>query len=237
MFYNDDVFPAQSDWIERFIEFLYVPGVEGASPQLLYENNTIQYAGMISGTPGLVGTACNNMPREGGDSFSMMHRYVRNVSVLSGACCAMRRDVFWAVGGFDAFNTPDGHSDMDLSFKLIRAGYRCVYTPYSVLYHVGNHSWHARREKYKADIFMLKRWGAYISQDPHFTASMKRVLYRDFQFDYRIFAAHIDPEAVYDGPDVLFVSHELSLTGAPRMLLYAAMPCAREVALRLLWHR
>jgi GT2 family glycosyltransferase len=223
VFYNDDVFPTQSDWIERLIELLYVPGVEGVSPKLLYENNTIQYAGMISGTPGLVGTAYNNVPRDGGDSFLSMHRYVRNVSVLSGACCALRKDTFWAVGGFDPVNTPDGHSDMDLSYKLIRAGYRCVYTPYSVLYHLGNGSWSAKRGKYKADIFVLKRWGAYVSRDPNFTESMKRVLYRDFMFQYRIFAAHIDPDASYDGPDVLFVSHELSLTGAPRMLFYAAM--------------
>jgi glycosyltransferase involved in cell wall biosynthesis len=223
VFYNDDVFPTRSDWIERLIEFLYVPGVEGASPKLLHENNTIQYAGMISGTPGLVGTAYNNVPHDGGDSFLSMHRYVRNVSVLSGACCALRRDIFWAVGGFDAVNTPDGHSDMDLSYKLIRAGYRCVYTPYSVLHHVGNHSWNAKREKYKADIFVLKRWGAYVSRDPNFTDSMKRVLYREFPFQYRIFAAHVDPDASYEGPDVLFVSHELSLTGAPRMLIYAGM--------------
>src|ERR1700745_767657 len=118
------------------------------------------------------------MPRGSGDSFLSMPRYVRNVSVLSGACCALRKGIFWAVGGFDPVNTPDGHSDMDLSYKLIRAGYRCVYTPYSVLYHLGHGSWNAKREKCKADIFVLKRWGAYVSRDPNFTESMKRVLYR-----------------------------------------------------------
>jgi GT2 family glycosyltransferase/SAM-dependent methyltransferase len=223
IFYNDDVLPAQPDWIQRLIELLYVPGVAGVSPKLLHENNTIQYAGMISGTPGLVGTPYNNLPTDYVDSFLSMHRWVRNVSVLSGACCALRRDAFWAVGGFDPANTPDAHSDMDLSYKLISAGYRCVYSPHSVLYHLGNASWNAKRGKHKADIFMLQRWGAHVSRDPNFTESMKRVLYRDFQFEYRIYAAHVDPDVNYEGPDVLFVSHELSLTGAPRMLLYAAM--------------
>ena len=151
-----------------------------------------------------------------------MHNYVRNVSILSGACCALRQDVFWQVGAFDAVNTPDGHSDMDLSYKLIEAGYRCVYTPYARLRHIGNHSWGTKRHKYKADMFVLRRWGAYVSRDPYFTASMKRVLYRDFQFPYRIHAEHVDPHRAVRGPDVLFVSHELSLTGAPRMLFYAA---------------
>jgi glycosyltransferase involved in cell wall biosynthesis len=49
------------------------------------------------------------------------------------------------------------------------------------------------------------------------------VLYRDFRFQYRISAAYVDPQINYDGPDVLFVSHEFSLTGAPHMLFYAAM--------------
>ncbi|MCR8958454.1 hypothetical protein M0765_012180 [Variovorax sp. S2] len=57
---------------------------------------------------------------------------------------------------------------------------------------------------------------------------MKKVLYRDFRFDYKIFASHIDASATYTGPDVLFVSHELSLTGAPRMLLCAAVAVLRS---------
>jgi O-antigen biosynthesis protein len=222
IFYNDDVYPLQPDWIERLIEYLSVPGVGAVSPKLLHTDDTIQYAGMISGTPGLCGTAYNNVPRGGSDSFLTMHKYVRNVSILSGACCALWKDVFLKVGAFDAVHTPDGHSDMDLSYRLIDAGYRCVYTPHAILRHLGNHTWGAKRHKYKADIYVLKRWGRHVSTDPYFTESMKLVLYRDFRFAYRIYAENIDPEAVYSGPDVLFVTHELSLTGAPRMLFYAA---------------
>ncbi|HVY15516.1 MAG TPA: glycosyltransferase, partial [Rhodopila sp.] len=222
VFYNDDVFPLQRDWVERLIEYLWVPGVGGVSPKLLHDDDTIQYAGMISGTPGLCGTAYNNVPKDGLDPFLTMHRYVRNVSILSGACCAFRKGLFQEVGAFDAANTRDGHSDMDLSYKLVEAGYRCVYTPHALLRHIGNHSWNAKSDKYKADIYALKRWGALVSKDPYFTNSMKQVLYKDFRFDYRIYAEHLDPREHYTGPDVLFVSHELTLTGAPRMLFYAA---------------
>jgi GT2 family glycosyltransferase len=222
VFYNDDVFPMHPDWIERLIEYLWVPGVGGVSPKLLHLDDTIQYAGMISGTPGLCGTAYNNVPNDAWDAFLTMHKWVRNVSILSGACCALWKDAFWKVGGFDAVHTSDGHSDMDLSYKLIESGYRCVYTPHALLRHIGNHSWGAKRHKYKADIYALKRWGANVSADPYFTDSMKRISYRDFRFAYRIYAEHLEPQASYSGPDVLFVSHELSLTGSPRMLFYAA---------------
>lgn len=222
IFYNDDVFPLQGDWIERLIEYLWIDGVGGTSPKLLHENDTIQYAGMISGTPGLFGTAYNNVPVEASDPFLTLHRFVRNVSILSGACCALRKDVFWLIGGFDAENTPDGHSDADLSYKLQEVGLRCVYTPHALLRHIGNHSWGAKRRKDRSDTYMLRRWGSFLSRDPLFTDSMKRVLYEDFRFRYRIFAEHLDSKRQATGPHVLFVSHELSLTGAPRMLLYGA---------------
>lgn len=228
VFYNDDVFPMQRDWIERLIEYLWVPGVGAVSPKLLHADDTIQYAGMISGTPGLCGTAYNNVPMDASDPFLTMHRYVRNVSILSGACCALWKDVFLKVGRFDATNTPDGHSDMDLSYKLLEGNYRCVYTPYALLRHIGNHSWGAKPNKYKADIYVLKRWGTLLSKDPYFTASMKRVLYRDFLFKYQIFAEHCNPHDCHTGPDILFVSHELTITGAPRMLLYAASAVRRN---------
>ncbi|MEN3931042.1 glycosyltransferase [Microvirga sp. W0021] len=223
IFYNDDVFPVESNWLQKLIEYLFIPGVEGVSPKLIREDNTIQYAGMISGTPGLCGTAYNNCHKDANDFFLSMHKYVRNVSVLSGACCALRKNIFLKVGGFDAINTPDGHSDLDLTYKLIDAGYRCVYTPHSLLYHIGNHSWGSKKNKYKADIFCLKKWGKYLSHDPHFTDTMKEALYLDFRFKYKIYASHLDPHKTYSGPDVLFVSHELSETGAPLMLYYAAL--------------
>ncbi|MBQ2262468.1 MAG: glycosyltransferase [Loktanella sp.] len=222
VFYNDDVFPIGRDWIERLIEYLWIPGVGATSPQLLYQNGAIQYSGMISGTPGIAGTAFHQLPVDHCDTFLSLNRMVRNISVLSGACCAMRRELFLRVGGFDHVNTPDGHSDLDLSYKILEAGLRCVYTPYALLTHIGNHSWNSKPRKYKADIFCLKRWGRYLSRDRYFTPSMCKVLYHDFTFDYRIHAAGIDPTQIYTGPDVLFVSHEMTHTGAPHMLLEAA---------------
>jgi glycosyltransferase involved in cell wall biosynthesis len=178
---------------------------------------------MISGMPTMAATAYHGRPFDATDPYLSMNRYVRNVSILSGACLAVRRQLFLELGGFDPVNTPDGHSDIDFSYKIMRAGLRCVYTPYSLLTHVGNHSWDAKSKTYKADIFLLKRWGSYVSDDEFFSNSMRRVLDRDHSFRFRIYAGSINPNVTYEGPDILFVSHELSNTGAPRMVLEAAI--------------
>jgi N-acetylglucosaminyl-diphospho-decaprenol L-rhamnosyltransferase len=63
----------------------------------------------------------------------------RDAGWLSGACVLVRRSSFDAIGGFD-----DGYfmyfEDVDLGYRLGKAGYRNVYDPAAVVTHSGAHS-------------------------------------------------------------------------------------------------
>lgn len=63
----------------------------------------------------------------------------RDAGWLSGACVLVRRSAFEELGGFD-----DGYfmyfEDVDLGYRLGRAGYRSVYEPAAVVMHSGAHS-------------------------------------------------------------------------------------------------
>ena len=219
VFYNDDVTPRTIDWVERLIEVLFHDKVGGVSPMMVYENGTIQYAGMTTGVPGIIGTTFNGLDFETANTGAFNHLLVRDVSVLCGACIFIKKQIFDEISGFNAVNTPSGHSDLDLSLNLLEKGYRCVYTPYAVMTHLGNHSWTAKNKADKADIYCLKRWGQYIGRDPYFTASMKKMFYMDFTYPYEIHSS--DNMVVPTGStskDILFVTHELSRTGAPSVL-------------------
>ncbi|NCU28271.1 MAG: glycosyltransferase [Candidatus Moranbacteria bacterium] len=221
VFYNDDVIPIKEDWLSKLIEYLDIPKVGAVSPKLLFENERIQYAGMITGVPGLTGTAYNNYHKDETDEFLTMHRYVRDVSVLSGACFAIKKVVFNKVGRFNETDTPSGHSDVDLSFRIRDLNLRCVFTPYSLLTHIGNHSWNSKKEeKDKADIYLLKKWGKYLRSDPYFTESMKKVLYKDFIYNFKIYPSGLENNK--NCKNIILISHQLTITGAPRMLFYAA---------------
>ncbi|MFQ5616691.1 MAG: glycosyltransferase family 2 protein [Anaerolineales bacterium] len=50
-----------------------------------------------------------------------------------------RRDAFLEVGGFDE-DFVSYHEDIDLGFRLRLAGYRCLYVPEAVAYHIGSHT-------------------------------------------------------------------------------------------------
>src|SRR2546423_10951709 len=117
IFLNDDVEAGQRDWIENLIEPLENPKVGAVSPKMIYGNGKIQHAGLVMGVRGLIGTAFHQWNADSVDYFNLAQS-MRNVSVLSGACLAMRREDFFRLGEFDETNTPISHSDTDLCFKI-----------------------------------------------------------------------------------------------------------------------
>jgi len=235
IFFNDDVETAQTDWIQNLIEPLENPEIGAVAPKLLYESGKIQHAGLVMGVRGLAGTAFHQRPADSTEHFNLAQT-LRDVAALSAACLAMRRDVFFRVGEFDAINAPIAHSDMDLCFKVREAGLRCVYTPYATLRHAGHASiglgeaqlQTQKKPRDKANIFMLKRWAGYTTHDPFFPDNMRDWLHVDSPTPIRMWGRN-DPDGLIEtSADLLFVSHDLSLSGAPMMLFYAAAWCKRH---------
>ena len=226
IFFNDDVESLQADWVQNLIEPLENPEVGAVAPKLLYETGKIQHAGLVTGVRGLIGTALHQRAADSTEHFNLAQS-LRNVAALSAACLAVRREDFFRVGGFDAVNTPIGHSDVDLSFKIREAGLRCVYTPFATLYHAGHVSIGAEEEpaeRDKSSIYLLKRWPEFTTHDPYFPDNMRDWLHTDSPTPIRMMARQ-EPQAVNAAPDLLFVSHDLSLSGAPIMLYHAARWC------------
>jgi glycosyltransferase involved in cell wall biosynthesis len=218
IFYNDDVRPLEKDWIENTIEFLFVPGVGGVSPKLIYKNDTIQYAGMATGVRNLLGTTFHCYHKDSID-YVNFPQLVRNVSILTGACLAIKKSLFIELGGFDSVNTPSAHSDVDISFKILDKNLRCVYTPYAVLRHIGHASLKKHKKKHipnkdKADIFLMRNWMKYLSEDAYFTDPMRSLLYHDSVEPFKVYAP-IKSVRYGNKGDIILISHDLSRSGAP----------------------
>jgi glycosyltransferase involved in cell wall biosynthesis len=73
----------------------------------------------------------------------------------------------------------------------------------------------------KADIYLLKRWGGYTATDPYYTEKMRDMLYKDSPTKYRMTAVNHCGVDKTRG-DILMVSHDLSLSGAPMVLSWLA---------------
>ncbi len=224
VFLNDDVRVITGEWIEALLECLRIDGVGASSPKLLYEDDTIQHAGLVTGVRGLVGTAFHCLPADTRAHFNFAQS-LRETSAISAACLAMRRDLFFKLGAFDAAHVPINHSDIDLCFRLREEGYRCLYTPHATLRHIGHQSLAAhdagnggatRRAKDKADIYLLRRWPEMVAYDPYFPPAMRDLLYADSPEDYKIYPA--GSKRGSGGLDIVILSHDLTNSGAPRLV-------------------
>lgn len=232
IFFNDDVESGQRDWIQNLIEPLENPEVGAVAPKLLYATGKIQHAGLVTGVRGFVGTACHEWPGDSVD-YTNLAQSMRDVSALSAACLAVRREDFFRVGEFDAVNTPIAHSDLDFCFKVREAGFRCVYTPFVTMTHRGHVSIGATeyQEKIppreKASVYLLKRWAGYTCHDPYYPDNMRDWLYADSPTPIRMWGRN-QPDAHPDKADLLFVSHDLSWSGAPLIVLHIAKWCKEQ---------
>jgi glycosyltransferase involved in cell wall biosynthesis/GT2 family glycosyltransferase len=217
LFLNDDVEPLEDDWLGNMLEVFQRPEVGAVSPKLLYADGKIQHAGLVTGVRGLAGTAFHCEAADYSGYFNMAIS-MRNTSALSAACMLVSKKAFEQVDGFDAENTPIMNSDLDFSFKLREKGFLLVYTPFATLRHIGHASLgKVHREPFaadKADIYLLKRWGGYVGTDPYYTESMRDMLYKDSPTKYRMTAVNRCGVDKTRG-DILMVSHDLSLSGAP----------------------
>lgn len=225
LFFNDDVEATHGSWLEDMLGVFGRSNVGGVAPKLFYENDTLQHAGMVTGVRGLVGTAFHAQPKDSGVYFNFAQSE-RDVSLLSGACLLMPRRVFEEIGGWNAERTPIMHSDVDLCCRIREHGYALVYTPFAELRHIGHLSLKAtdhlrERRKDKADTYLVKRFGHLLTRDPWYPENMRAYLYHAGHLPYHMDLDRQD-DALLTATDILLVSHDLSLSGAPILLLQLA---------------
>lgn len=128
-FLNPDTI-VQPGWLQSLIGALQKnPQVGLATPKILLidDPRRINAAGNQVHLTGL--TLCRGLGRAA-------HSLSRpaDVGAVSGAAFAMRRDLFMALGGFDA-SFFMYFEDTDLSLRARLAGARCLYVPEAIVYH------------------------------------------------------------------------------------------------------
>ena len=162
------------------LEHAQRPEVGMVGPKLIFEDKTIQHAGIVLSERDIA-----FHPFYGQDERTDIFTYIytaniRNVSAVTGACCMTSRDKFNKVGGFDN-KLRITYNDVDLNLKLRKEGYYNVYTPYAELFHyesksVGriNTSERDTSELESAQKEMRKRWGEYLKRDPFYNDNFEQ---------------------------------------------------------------
>jgi GT2 family glycosyltransferase len=128
VFLNNDTV-AQPGWLEALIAAADDASVGAVGSRLLYPDGTIQHAGIHfhDGRPEHV------FRRKAADFPAAMTQ--RDYPAVTGACILFRRDLLEKIGGFSEEYTMYVE-DVDLCLSVWDAGFRVVYEPASLLFHL-----------------------------------------------------------------------------------------------------
>ena len=135
LFLDDDTEVVAPEWLSQMVGYLGLPGVGAVGARLRLPDGRLHHAGIVHGYDhGLAGPAFKRLPGSGQGylSFAMV---ARNYAAVTGACLLTRRELFVALGGFDAQSFAVAYHDVDYCYRLRAAGYRVVYCPTAELIH------------------------------------------------------------------------------------------------------
>lgn len=172
LFLNNDIEIITPEWIENMLEHAQRPDIGAVGAKLLYKNGHIQHAGVFLGVGGIANHNFYRLPDSINQPFPLLNAkdIINNFSAVTGACLMVSKSKFNQVGGFDkSFSI--AYNDVDLCLKLNSKGFRTLYTPYAVAYHLESASISPNRNQalfIQEQTLMQHRWHKFISNDPFY---------------------------------------------------------------------
>lgn len=130
---NNDTEIIAPGLLEEMLGFCQRDDVGVVGARLLYEDDTIQHAGVVVGFGGIAGHTFIGL-HEAENSYFHRAMCAQNYSAVTAACLMTKKVVFDEVGGLTeelavAFN------DIDYCMKVRACGKLVVYAPYATMYH------------------------------------------------------------------------------------------------------
>ena len=149
VFFNCDA-TGTFDWLSDLLETFNDPAVMMAGPKIVHPAGDLQTSGIRT---------WHGLGSAGGEEIKQ-DLPTRDVDGVTGACMAVRTDVFLGFGGFDE-GFCNGYEDVDMCLQFREAAYRIRYVAESTVIHhesgTGPERWD---HVYENIALMNTKWGA-----------------------------------------------------------------------------
>jgi|GEM_PF-543098 len=179
VFLNNDMDIIEPEWLRELAEPAIDPQVGAVGCKLLYPDGRIQHAGVVVGLGEGVGHFDAGL-RDGEQGWLGRNRVLHEASAVTGACLAVERAKFVAVGGFDAVHLPVEFNDIDLCLRLEELGFATLWTPFARIVHFESASrgkaTFRRLDTHAAErAYFRQRWADRLRDDPFFHPGLSLV--------------------------------------------------------------
>jgi GT2 family glycosyltransferase len=146
---NSDVLPDQPGWVGKMTAFYdSTPRIGALGPKLLYEDDSLQHAGLYFFRP-LGSSVWTNQ-----HYFKGLHRLLpaanvtRKVPAVTAACLMISHRLYQEIGGLRGVYVQGDYEDSDLCLRLLEAGHENWYLPQVELYHLEGQSYPSAERRF-----------------------------------------------------------------------------------------
>lgn len=130
---NNDIQVISPNWLNEMLMYSQLDEVGCVGAKLYYPDNTIQHAGVVVGINKYAGHSHRHYDGKSSGYFNRLIT-VNNVSAVTGACMMVKKEIYVKLGGLDE-ELRVNFNDIDFCLRVLKAGYRNVFTAYAELYH------------------------------------------------------------------------------------------------------
>jgi GT2 family glycosyltransferase len=164
--------PRNTDWLTELCRFATRPEIGAVGGRVLSPDGSVAAGGLIIGAGEAAEVAYRGFPCDFG---GIMGRNVLpgNFSAVSGACMAIRRDVFERFGGLDE-KLPQHLYDADLCLKIREAGFRVVFTPFAELITGDIPPNSLGKPSHEEAQYFRDKWKRYCESDPFYNPNLSK---------------------------------------------------------------
>jgi GT2 family glycosyltransferase len=139
---NSDVMPSRPGWLARMRAFYdATPGIGSLGVKLLYEDDTLQHAGLYFRREPNTTVWENEHYFKGLEQTFAPANVTRKVPGVTGACLMISRALYLEQGGLRGMYLQGDYEDSDLCLRLLTAGYDNWYLADVALYHLEGQSY------------------------------------------------------------------------------------------------
>ncbi len=173
---NNDTEIQDSAWLRRLAEYATQPDIGVVGPKLLYADGTIQHGGVVLNIGGVAAHAHLGLGYDECGAMGLA-QMTHEVAAVTGACLAIRRQVFEEVGGLDE-SLPVAFNDVLLCLACLTHGYRNIYLPHTWLRHYESKTRGIDDTPSKRDIYLKeayyarRRFPALFKRDPYYNPNL-----------------------------------------------------------------
>jgi O-antigen biosynthesis protein len=170
LFLRGEICAADPGWLREIVSHIVRPEVGAVGARLWSPQGHLLDGALILGLDGIAAPAFGGLPR-GHPGYFNRAWLQQNLSAVSAACLAVRRDVFQVLGGFDAAHLPYHFYAVDFCLRLRDLKLQVVWTPYANLTLIDSTEGNTAPSLDEAS-YMQERWGPELIHDPSYNPNL-----------------------------------------------------------------